>query len=157
MVTDQIHGQGNFTDQRRGMSVSSNQALDELDLDAEYHSNDSQASVEFHRGLKPKSSELESESFEMSDVLEPSKPSSFSQDFRDEEGERGSEEESPIAFRHAQSDDKSVEEKIDFYTPDEEKSVIKTFDRRLVLFIALLYMLSFLDRSSKYFLLLNRS
>ena len=138
------------------MSVSSNQALDELDLDAEYHSDDSQASIVFHRGLKPKSSELESESFEMSDVLEPSKQSSFSQDFRDEEGERGSEEESPIASRHGQSDDKSIEEKIDFYTPDEEKSVIKTFDRRLVIFIALLYMLSFLDRSSKYSLLLNR-
>ena len=34
------------------------------------------------------------------------------------------------------------------YTPDEEKSVIKKFDRRLVLFVAFLYMLSFLDRSS---------
>lgn len=36
------------------------------------------------------------------------------------------------------------------YTPDEEQSVIAKFDRRLVLFIALLYMLSFLDRSSKF-------
>ena len=35
------------------------------------------------------------------------------------------------------------------YTPDEERSVIRKFDRRLVLFVALLYMLSFLDRSSK--------
>lgn len=34
------------------------------------------------------------------------------------------------------------------YTQDEEASVIRVFDRRLVLFIALLYMLSFLDRSS---------
>lgn len=34
------------------------------------------------------------------------------------------------------------------YTPDEESSVIRKFDRRLVLFVALLYMLSFLDRSS---------
>ena len=34
------------------------------------------------------------------------------------------------------------------YTPEEEKSVIKKFDRRLVLFVAFLYMLSFLDRSS---------
>ncbi|KAL2039976.1 hypothetical protein N7G274_007379 [Stereocaulon virgatum] len=34
------------------------------------------------------------------------------------------------------------------YTPDEERSVIKKFDRRLVLFVALLYMLSFLDRSN---------
>ena len=35
------------------------------------------------------------------------------------------------------------------YTPDEERSVIKKFDQRLVLFVAFLYMLSFLDRSSK--------
>lgn len=34
------------------------------------------------------------------------------------------------------------------YTPDEEKSVVRKFDRKLVLFVALLYMLSFLDRSS---------
>ncbi|KAL6719088.1 hypothetical protein ACLMJK_003323 [Lecanora helva] len=34
------------------------------------------------------------------------------------------------------------------YTPDEEKNVIRKFDRRLVLFVASLYMLSFLDRSN---------
>lgn len=32
------------------------------------------------------------------------------------------------------------------YTEQEERAVIKKFDRRLVLFIALLYLLSFLDR-----------
>jgi len=36
------------------------------------------------------------------------------------------------------------------YTPNEEKAVIRKFDRRLVLFLAFLYMLSFLDRSSKF-------
>ena len=35
------------------------------------------------------------------------------------------------------------------YTPEEEKVVVRKLDRRLVLFLALLYMLSFLDRSSK--------
>lgn len=34
------------------------------------------------------------------------------------------------------------------YTPDEENAVRRKFDRKLVLFVALLYMLSFLDRSS---------
>jgi hypothetical protein len=34
------------------------------------------------------------------------------------------------------------------YTPDEESAVVRKFDRRLVLFVALLYMLSFVDRSS---------
>lgn len=37
------------------------------------------------------------------------------------------------------------------FTPDEEAAVLKKFDRRLVLLIALLYMLSFLDRSSGFF------
>lgn len=36
------------------------------------------------------------------------------------------------------------------YTPDEERAVVHKFDRKLVLFVALLYMLSFLDRSSSY-------
>lgn len=35
------------------------------------------------------------------------------------------------------------------FTHEEERAVVKKFDRRLVLFMALLYMLSFLDRSSK--------
>lgn len=34
------------------------------------------------------------------------------------------------------------------YTPDEEDAVRSKFDRKLVVFVALLYMLSFLDRSS---------
>jgi len=36
------------------------------------------------------------------------------------------------------------------YTLDEERAVIRKLDRRLVLFVAFLYMLSFLDRSSKH-------
>lgn len=34
------------------------------------------------------------------------------------------------------------------YTPDEDLAVRTKFDRKLVLFVALLYLLSFLDRSS---------
>ena len=33
------------------------------------------------------------------------------------------------------------------YTDAEEQTILRKFDRRLVLFIALLYMLSFLDRA----------
>lgn len=36
----------------------------------------------------------------------------------------------------------------ELYTPDEERAVVRKFDRKLVVFVALLYMLSFLDRSS---------
>lgn len=35
------------------------------------------------------------------------------------------------------------------YSPDEEKEVVKKFDRKLVFFLAILYLLSFLDRSSQ--------
>ncbi|KAK8051247.1 MFS general substrate transporter [Apiospora rasikravindrae] len=34
------------------------------------------------------------------------------------------------------------------YTPDEEQAVVRKFDRRLVLFLSICYMLSFLDRSN---------
>jgi hypothetical protein len=37
------------------------------------------------------------------------------------------------------------------YTDDEERTIVRKFDRGLTLFIALLYMLSFLDRSSRTF------
>ena len=36
------------------------------------------------------------------------------------------------------------------YTEDEETTIIKKFDRKLVLFLAFLYLLSFLDRSSTH-------
>lgn len=35
------------------------------------------------------------------------------------------------------------------YTVEEEKAIVGKFDRRVVLFMSLLYMLSFLDRSSE--------
>lgn len=38
----------------------------------------------------------------------------------------------------------------ELYTPDEERAVVRKFDRNLVLFVAFLYMLSFLDRSSRF-------
>ncbi|KAI1083387.1 major facilitator superfamily transporter [Whalleya microplaca] len=38
------------------------------------------------------------------------------------------------------------------YTPDEERAVVRKFDRRLVLFLSLCYMLSFLDRSKIRFI-----
>jgi len=45
-------------------------------------------------------------------------------------------------------DDKSSVQDWELFTPDEEKSLLRKLDTRLVLFLALLYMLSFLDRSS---------
>lgn len=51
-------------------------------------------------------------------------------------------------FERRRSD--ATEQSFMLYTPDEEQSVVKKLDIRLVLFIALLYMLSFLDRSSTF-------
>jgi hypothetical protein len=44
----------------------------------------------------------------------------------------------------------STVQSFQLYTPDEERAVVRKFDRRLVPFLALLYMLSFLDRSSAF-------
>lgn len=55
------------------------------------------------------------------------------------------------------SDDVAEEDGKQLYSPIEERAVIRKLDRRLVLFVALLYMLSFLDRSSKYHLTVLRS
>ncbi|KAH8808922.1 major facilitator superfamily domain-containing protein [Xylogone sp. PMI_703] len=40
------------------------------------------------------------------------------------------------------------EKNYQLYTPEEERAVVRKFDRKLVVFVALLYMLSFLDRSN---------
>ncbi len=37
----------------------------------------------------------------------------------------------------------------ELYTPDEDRAILKKLDRKLVAFMAFLYSLSFLDRSSK--------
>ncbi len=52
------------------------------------------------------------------------------------------------SFSDDDSDD-ATEGTGELYSPIEERAVIRKLDRRLVLFVALLYMLSFLDRSSK--------
>jgi len=43
----------------------------------------------------------------------------------------------------------SSTQSFELYTPDEERAVLKKLDTKLVLFMSFLYMLSFLDRSSR--------
>ena len=50
--------------------------------------------------------------------------------------------------RDSSVEDESIVDNHSFYTAAEEQAIIRKFDLRLVLFIAFLYMLSFLDRSS---------
>lgn len=56
----------------------------------------------------------------------------------------GGDERMPLGRRPSASTVASFQ----LYTPDEELAVRRKFDRKLVLFVALLFMLSFLDRSS---------
>ncbi|KAI9745629.1 MAG: hypothetical protein M1818_001163 [Claussenomyces sp. TS43310] len=51
-------------------------------------------------------------------------------------------------YRPARRGSPSTTQSFQLYTPDESRAIVKKFDRRLVLFVALLYMLSFLDRSN---------
>lgn len=37
----------------------------------------------------------------------------------------------------------------ELYTPDEDRAVVKKLDRKLVVFMAFMYMLCFLDRTSE--------
>lgn len=73
--------------------------------------------------------------------------STFDPEF--EEAHSDEEEKSPSFLRSRRASASTLQSSM-LYTPDEEKSVIRKFDRRLVLFVAFLYMLSFLDRSSTF-------
>ena len=65
-------------------------------------------------------------------------------------GESDSDDGVPSRLPGDPSGSREIISKSKRYTADEEKAVTRKFDRRLVLFVAFLYMLSFLDRSSKY-------
>ena len=55
----------------------------------------------------------------------------------DDDDEKGSEDQELVTQRY------------ELYSPEEDKKVLKKLDWRVVLFIAFLYLLSFLDRSSE--------
>ncbi len=51
-------------------------------------------------------------------------------------------------WRRRRRQSASTAASFELYTPDEERAVVRKLDRRLVVFVSLLYMASFLDRSS---------
>lgn len=73
--------------------------------------------------------------------------STFDPEFEDSHSDE--EEKSPIFLRSRRASASTLQSFM-LYTPDEERSVVSKFDRRLVLFVAFLYLLSFLDRSSRF-------
>lgn len=89
---------------------------------------------------------------DMGDVGESFKLRSHMQDAEkgDEEQKDGEVSEEEYQNRDVRRGSVSTTHSFQLYTPDEERAVVRKFDRRLVLFVALLYMLSFLDRSSMF-------
>ncbi|KAK4574704.1 hypothetical protein LTR86_001545 [Recurvomyces mirabilis] len=58
------------------------------------------------------------------------------------------EEEDELASNRRRRASRASVQSFELYTPDEERKVLRKLDTRLVLFVALLYLLSFLDRSN---------
>jgi hypothetical protein len=76
--------------------------------------------------------------FELRPITSHTEPSSAQEDV----------EEDNLLPRERRASIDSVQS-YELYTPDEDRDVLKKLDRRLVSFMALLYCLSFLDRSSE--------
>ena len=127
-----------------------------------YEGSDRSRKRRFVAGTTPSSESLpmifdDSDSWDDSD-LDEAKPKGSPESIRLEniartsvdvevgEGENESEK-ATLDLRNRRGSD-ATDQTFMLYTPDEEQSVVEKFDRRLVLFVALLYMLSFLDRSS---------
>jgi hypothetical protein len=87
-------------------------------------------------------------SFELHTIRPPNEPS-FNHSAEPEDADE--DEDERLLRRPSTDSAKSYE----LYTPDEDRAVVRRLDRRLVAFMALLYMLSFLDRSSEYFFFLD--
>lgn len=97
--------------------------------------------------------ELSLESYELQKWTSNSSSSDYDPDNVegiDSIGHREQDDEFEESLAERRRDSLSTIRSFMLYTPDEEQAVIRKLDRRLVLFVALLYMLSFLDRSSNY-------
>ena len=64
-------------------------------------------------------------------------------------GDSTHEDDSILQSRLRSSSESSVES-FELFTPDEEKRVVRKLDLHVVTFMSFLYLLSFLDRSSKF-------
>ena len=99
------------------------------------------------------------EDFELNDLTSNHNGSRFLGTTFDSEFEdlQSDEEEKSPNFLISRRASASTLQSFMLYTPDEERSIIRKFDYRLVMFVALLYMLSFLDRSSTFISPIDRS
>jgi hypothetical protein len=91
--------------------------------------------------------------------LTPDTGSDAEDDFEDDEDVGDGAEDDELRERTGRKDEEDGPSSLDerrprrqrqLYTPEEEQAVVRKFDRRLVVFMAFLYMLSFIDRSSTH-------
>uniref|UniRef100_L2FEH8 Major facilitator superfamily transporter n=1 Tax=Colletotrichum fructicola (strain Nara gc5) TaxID=1213859 RepID=L2FEH8_COLFN len=110
-------------------SPSVAQTTAEFDLDSNFELDDAEGDLQFREA------ELGGgQAYELKSLVNPTGK-------KDDGGEDDS-----FSSRRRMSD--STVSSFQLYTPDEECAVVRKFDRRVVLFVALLFMLSFLDRSN---------
>jgi hypothetical protein len=112
-----------------------------------------------HRAARPRRSEDDDELPLMADEHGPQSiqmtelsrghPKDKTADGQDEEEEDGEAEGQGFLGGGRRVSRSSSVQSFELYTPEEGKRVLRKLDRRVVVFMALLYMLSFLDRSSK--------
>lgn len=88
------------------------------------------------------------ETYELQDV--PRSPTRRPKHHHDEQPQLDAAETDSIDSHDSEDQDHLSRRHSRPFTPDEERAVVRKFDRHLVLFIALLYMLGFLDRSSTH-------
>ena len=93
----------------------------------------------------PNNLHLSPDAYELNPISPRSNPD---QDHDPSHEDSDSENERLIGNPHDHSDDASSTQSYELYTPLESSRVLRKLDRRLVSFMALLYMLSFLDRSN---------
>lgn len=70
------------------------------------------------------------------------------QDLEGSDFSDGNSDDDTHTLRQGQSTRRASIQSFELYTPDEERAVLRKLDSKLVLFVALLYLLSFLDRSN---------
>lgn len=90
---------------------------------------------------------------EMYELSELSGDDDYSEEDEEEEDEEDEDDAHGVAGRARKPVNRrrlseSTVASFQLYTPDEERAVVRKFDRRLVMFLAFCYMLSFVDRSS---------
>ncbi|KAB5572062.1 major facilitator superfamily transporter [Coniochaeta sp. 2T2.1] len=122
---------------------SSTATSDQLTPDSDSDS-DSDLAVGAGAGLLGSGHDDTAEAYELQDRRQQN----ISSDDDDEEKDGTTAQDSQRRRRRRRAGSTSTAASFTLYTPDEERAVVRKFDRRLVLFVALLYMLSFLDRSN---------